>query len=90
MSQSVTPQYTSVDGLSIRFADSGPGDRDVLLLSPWPKSIFAFEHVWHQLSQHARLVAVDPPGFGMSEARKSLMNPGRWVDSSQNCPQPSV
>jgi len=73
----IHPQFRVVDGLSIRFAESddqanGP---HVLLLSPWPESLFAFEQVWKRLSTTAHLIAVDLPGFGHSERRESLMAP---------------
>jgi pimeloyl-ACP methyl ester carboxylesterase len=75
MNESIHPQYTTVDGLSIRFAESTTTGPDALLLSPWPESVFAFAQVWDELARHAHLVAVDPPGFGQSEGRAELMNP---------------
>ncbi|MEU8793166.1 alpha/beta hydrolase [Streptomyces sp. NPDC048643] len=75
---SVRPEFTTVDGLSVRFARSGDADgvrQDALLLSPWPESVFAFEQVWPRLSRSARLIAVDPPGFGRSESRDALRSP---------------
>jgi pimeloyl-ACP methyl ester carboxylesterase len=70
------PRFQMVDGLRIRYADSGgPGDRTVLLTSPWPESIYAFASIWPMLSDHARLFAVDLPGFGASERRDSLLSP---------------
>src|SRR5262249_47772718 len=41
----------------------------------WPESIYAYEPMWPQLEKHARLVAVDLPGFGRSEGRSKLMTP---------------
>jgi pimeloyl-ACP methyl ester carboxylesterase len=75
MSQLIRPEFTTVDGLSIRFADSGGPGHDAILLSPWPESVFAFEQVWTRLAENAHLIAVDPPGFGGSERREELMNP---------------
>jgi pimeloyl-ACP methyl ester carboxylesterase len=75
MSQLIRPEFTTIDGLSIRFADSGNAGHDALLLSPWPESVFAFEQVWTRLAENAHLIAVDPPGFGGSERREELMNP---------------
>lgn len=65
----------SVDGLTIRYAESEPKSQDAILLSPWPESVFAFEQTWAHLAEQAHLVAVDPPGFGGSERRDSLMSP---------------
>jgi pimeloyl-ACP methyl ester carboxylesterase len=70
------PQFRSVDGISIRFAENdGPRVRTVLLLNPWPESLYAFESIWPQLSRHSRLVAVDMPGFGHSERRDEPLSP---------------
>jgi len=74
---SIYPQFRTIDGLSIRFAESDDSDHaaQALLLCPWPESIFAFEPVWSKLSERTHLVAVDLPGFGHSEYRDSLMSP---------------
>lgn len=80
---SVRPEFTTVDGLSVRFAwsgDTGGAGQDALLLSPWPESLYAFEQVWPRLSRSARLTAVDPPGFGGSEARDELLSPRAMGD----------
>ena len=71
----IRPQTTTVDGLSIRFAEGGTGSRHALLLSPWPESVFAFEQVWSRLTEVAHVVAVDLPRFGDSQRREALMNP---------------
>jgi pimeloyl-ACP methyl ester carboxylesterase len=76
----VRPQFTTIDGLSVRFAEGGQGDQDAILLSPWPESVYAFEPSWEQLAAHAHLVAVDPPGFGKSDYREALMNPKAMGD----------
>jgi pimeloyl-ACP methyl ester carboxylesterase len=75
MSKQIHPQTTTIDELSIRFAEGGAGPRQALLLNPWPESIFAFEQTWPRLAEAAHLVAVDLPGFGGSERREALMNP---------------
>jgi pimeloyl-ACP methyl ester carboxylesterase len=77
----VQPRYRSVDGVRIRYADSGgtPGPT-ILLTSPWPESLYAFAPVWEQLAQHARLFAVDLPGFGRSERRDDLLSPRAMGD----------
>jgi pimeloyl-ACP methyl ester carboxylesterase len=73
---SLEPQFMTVDGLRIRYADSnGSQETVVLLTSPWPESIYAFAPMWQTLAEHARLVAVDLPGFGASERRDELLSP---------------
>jgi pimeloyl-ACP methyl ester carboxylesterase len=74
-SQSIQPQVGSIDGLSIRYAESQPRDDHALLLSPWPESIYCYEPTWERLAEHTHLVAIDLPGFGQSERRDSLMSP---------------
>jgi pimeloyl-ACP methyl ester carboxylesterase len=64
-----------VDGLKIRYADSGADGPIILLTSPWPESLFAFRRVWPALARTARLVAIDLPGFGHSEGRSDVFTP---------------
>ena len=73
----MTTRQRTADGLSIRYAETeGPGnDETVLLLNPWPESLFAWDTIWTRLSQSARLVAIDLPGFGRSEGRDELLSP---------------
>jgi pimeloyl-ACP methyl ester carboxylesterase len=69
-------RFRTVDGVRIRFADSGgSGKPAVLLTSPWPESLYAFAPIWDGLARHARLFAVDLPGFGASERRQDLLSP---------------
>jgi pimeloyl-ACP methyl ester carboxylesterase len=73
---SIDPRFHTVDGLRIRYADSGgAGQPTVLMTSPWPESIYAFAPMWATLAEHARLFAVDLPGFGASERRADLLTP---------------
>ncbi len=75
---SMHPQFRTIDGLKIRIADSTGGRRQaptILLTSPWPESLYAFAPMWAMLAEHARLVAVDLPGFGASERRADLLSP---------------
>src|ERR1700722_1717496 len=68
--------FRTVDGLRIRYADSGASRGATLLLtSPWPESVYAFAPMWATLSDQARLFAIDLPGFGASERRDDLLSP---------------
>src|SRR5579863_9308572 len=70
-----------VDGLRIRYADSGSTDGPVILLtSPWPESLLAFRRVWPTLARTGRLVAVDLPGFGHSQGRPDVLTPRDMAD----------
>jgi len=69
-------RFRIVDGVRIRYADSGSSQKPaVILTSPWPESVYAFAPMWASLSEHARLFAVDLPGFGASERREDLLSP---------------
>ncbi len=70
-----TPTFRTVDGVSIRFAESDRREVDALLFSPWPESVFAYEQIWSRLADTTHLIAVDLPGFGRSEPRDALMTP---------------
>jgi pimeloyl-ACP methyl ester carboxylesterase len=72
---SIQTQFRTIDGLSIRFAESDDRDDHALLLSPWPESLLAFEPTWARLAERAHLVAVDLPGFGHSQRRDALLSP---------------
>jgi pimeloyl-ACP methyl ester carboxylesterase len=73
-------RFRTIDGLSIRFAESEDRDDHALLLSPWPESLLAFEPTWAHLAAHTHLVALDLPGFGRSQRRDELMSPRAMGD----------
>lgn len=71
----ITPQYATVDGLRIRYADSSGTGPYAVLIAPWPESIYAYEQLWEELAAHARLIAIDLPGYGGSQLSKSHQSP---------------
>jgi pimeloyl-ACP methyl ester carboxylesterase len=75
------PRFRMLDGVRIRYADSG-GTREpaILLTSPWPESVYAFGPIWPTLADRARLFAIDLPGFGASERRDDLLSPRAMGD----------
>jgi pimeloyl-ACP methyl ester carboxylesterase len=78
MATALTPHvdFRTIDGVRIRYADGGGSQEPtVLLTSPWPESVYAFAPMWDTLAPHARLFAVDLPGFGASERRDDLLSP---------------
>jgi pimeloyl-ACP methyl ester carboxylesterase len=76
LTASIKPQFRMVDGVKVRYADSGGSQEQVVLLtSPWPESVYAFAPMWTTLAEHARLFAVDLPAFGASERRDDLLSP---------------
>ena len=50
--QNIHSQSRTIDGLSIRYAESEPRDDHALLLSPWPESIYCYEPTWNRLAEH--------------------------------------
>ncbi len=71
---SIRPEYTNIAGVKVRYATAGQSDGPtVLLLSPLPQSILAFDPIWDRLAEHCRLVALDLPGFGRSEGGSEFM-----------------
>jgi pimeloyl-ACP methyl ester carboxylesterase len=71
----IQPHFRTIDGLSIRVAESEDRDDHALLLSPWPESVLAFEPTWARLAEKTHLVAIDLPGFGHSQRRDALLSP---------------
>jgi pimeloyl-ACP methyl ester carboxylesterase len=68
--------FRAVEGLQIRFAVSdSPTSPRIVLTSPWPESLLAFQRVWPRLSRTAHVLALDLPGFGRSERRTELLSP---------------
>jgi pimeloyl-ACP methyl ester carboxylesterase len=74
-------EFIEVDGLKIRFQRNEVGrGTAVVLTSPWPESLYAYQRVWPILGAEASLVAFDLPGFGQSEGRPQLMSPRAMGD----------
>src|SRR5918996_10383 len=79
----ISPFFRVFDGVRIRFADNrADSPVTVLMLSPWPESLWAFRRIWDQVSGVGRVVAIDLPGFGHSDGRPELIAPdamGRFL-----------
>jgi pimeloyl-ACP methyl ester carboxylesterase len=71
------PLFMDVESVRIRYVRSSgrDGATPVLLVSPFPESLYAYAEIWADLSRAAPLVALDLPGFGQSESRPELMTP---------------
>lgn len=68
--------YVEIDGVNVRLAAGGRSNGiPVFLSSPWPESIYAFRDVLPSIGDVAPYVAIDLPGFGMSQGRSDLMSP---------------
>jgi len=72
----ITTYFRVCDGVRVRFADNrADSDTIVLLLAPWPESLWAFRRIWDRVSAVGRVVAIDLPGFGHSDGRPDLIAP---------------
>jgi len=72
----ISTYFRVCDGVRVRFADSrGDSTTTVLLLSPWPESLWAFRRIWERTATVGRVVAIDLPGFGHSDGRPELIAP---------------
>src|SRR6476620_5546115 len=72
----ITTYFRVCDGVRVRFADNkADSDIIVLLLAPWPESLWAFRRIWDGVSAVGRAVAIDLPGFGHSDGRPELIAP---------------
>lgn len=69
-------QTAEIDSLKIRYARAPrAGAETLLLLSPWPESIFAFLPTWATFTARYDVLALDLPGFGQSEGRPEVIAP---------------
>src|SRR5580704_11208790 len=72
----ISTYFRVCDGVRVRFADTkAASDVTVLLLAPWPESLWAFRRIWNRVAAVARVVAIDLPGFGHSDGRPELIAP---------------
>ena len=72
----ISPYFRVIDGVRLRFADTkADSNTTILLLAPWPESLWAFRHIWDSVAAVGRAIAVDLPGFGHSDGRPELIAP---------------
>ena len=72
----ITTYFRVRDGVRVRFADTkADSGVTVLMLAPWPESLWAFRRIWDRVSSVGRIVAIDMPGFGHSDGRPELIAP---------------
>ena len=72
----ITTYFRVCDGVRVRYADTrAESATTLLLLAPWPESLWAFRRIWNRVSEVGRVVAIDMPGFGHSDGRPELIAP---------------
>jgi pimeloyl-ACP methyl ester carboxylesterase len=73
---SITTYFRVCDGVRVRYADTkAESATTLLLLAPWPETLWAFRRIWNQVTEVGRVVAIDMPGFGHSDGRPELIAP---------------
>jgi pimeloyl-ACP methyl ester carboxylesterase len=64
------------DGVRVRFADTkAVSGTTVLMLAPWPETLWAFRRIWDHVASLGRVVTIDLPGFGHSDQPPELIAP---------------
>jgi pimeloyl-ACP methyl ester carboxylesterase len=67
----ITTYFRVCDGVRLRYADTQTdSDTVVLMLAPWPESLWAFRRIWDRVRPLGRVVALDMPGFGHSDQQR--------------------
>lgn len=62
-----TAEWLDAGGVKVRTIRAGTGDTTLLLLHGFGESMTTWRAVFDPLSEHWRVVAIDLPGFGVSE-----------------------
>ena len=74
--------WVTVDSLRLRVLEAGRGDTTLILLHGYGESLLAWRLVLDRLSRHFRVVALDLPGFGLSDkpdSRYDYPAYARWL-----------
>jgi pimeloyl-ACP methyl ester carboxylesterase len=73
---SISTYFRVCDGVRIRYADSkAETGTTLLLLAPWPETLWAFRRIWDRVAAAGRVVAIELPGFGHSDGPAELIAP---------------
>src|ERR1700693_2137633 len=77
----IATYFRVCDGTRVRYADTkADSDTVILMLAPWPETLWAYRRVWSQISAVGRVVALDMPGFGHSDQPERLIAPDAMGD----------
>ena len=67
----ITTYFRVSNGVRVRYADTkADSDTTVLMLAPWPETLWAFRRIWDRVTPLGRVVALDMPGFGHSDQQR--------------------
>ena len=77
----IATYFRVCDGARVRYADTrADSDTVILMLAPWPETLWAYRRVWDQIRAVGRVVAIDMPGFGHSDQPERLIAPDAMGD----------
>ena len=77
----IATYFRVCDRTRVRYTDTkADSDTVILMLAPWPESLWAFRSIWSQISAVGRVVALDMPGFGHSDQPERLIAPDAMGD----------
>jgi pimeloyl-ACP methyl ester carboxylesterase len=84
----ITTYFRVCDGVRVRYADTrADSDTTVLMLAPWPESLWAFRRIWDRVTPLGQVVALDMPGCGsepeVHEDYVSAYDLGRFAESAR-------
>src|SRR5271156_3572530 len=72
----IATYFRVLDRTRVRYADTkADSDTVILMLAPWPETLWAYRRVWSQISAVGRIVALEMPGFGHSDQPERLIAP---------------
>jgi len=71
--------FINIDGLRINYIDEGAGE-NVLLLHGWGASIEAMQPITNALKNKYRVLALDLPGFGLSDTPSTAWDSFNYAD----------
>lgn len=83
MSPNVSGRFIEVEGLRLHYRSGGDGP-PVLLLHGWPTSSFLWRHVMVEIAGGSRAIALDLPGFGLSDKPLDASYSFRFYDRVLN------
>jgi len=79
MGQETTDGYIDVEGLRLHYLAAGEGE-PVVLLHGWPTSSFLWRNVMGPIAEQRRVIALDLPGFGLSDKPLDVSYSFRYFD----------
>ena len=71
--------FINIDGLRVNYIDEGDGE-NVLILHGWGASIETMQPIINSLKNKYRVLALDLPGFGLSDTPNTAWNSFNYAD----------